>query len=733
MLVGGGHSHVQVLRRWAMRPAPATRITLIARELHTPYSGMLPGLIAGHYTYDDAHIDLGPLALAAGARLVHGALVALDAGRREVRLEGRPSFRYDVLSIDTGATPGFGGVRIAGPVVPVKPIGQFLSRWTEVQDAVRAATAAGRTSRILVVGGGVGGVELTLAIDHRLRRHALRFELGILCASATLLPSQAPRAQRRFDELLESRGVTLKRGFRVVSVDGSTLRDSAGTALEGDHVLWVTGVEAPRWPKVGGLATDPEGFIEVDPCLRSVSHPEVFATGDVAALRGQPRPKSGVYAVREGPVLAHNLSRQLAERRPRRYRAQPRALAIISEGARSATATRGRFVVWGRAVWRWKDWIDRRFMARFRVPASALATEPAAVPRSLPASAAERLPDPMRCGGCAAKLGSDVLFRVLRELPVTVHGELLAGIGEDAAVLRGSPQPVVVSVDALRAFTSDPYRFGRIAAEHAMSDVFAMGASPVAALALVTVPLMGEAQMEEDLRQVMHGAVQTLAARGVALAGGHSMEGLELALGFAVTGRLPGAPFRKSGLVVGDVLVITKPLGTGALLAGAMRGVVPSRLLEPLLEGMECSNAAAVAPLREAGVRACTDVTGFGLVGHLAEMLRASGVSCEFAAGAVPAYDGALEMLRQHVTSSLQSNNEQAFEQFALTGDPRDARVRLLADPQTSGGLLAGVPSSVAGLCVERLRANGYSQARIVGRIVPRGETLGRIDPGGLE
>jgi selenide,water dikinase len=270
----------------------------------------------------------------------------------------------------------------------------------------------------------------------------------------------------------------------------------------------------------------------------------------------------------------------------------------------------------------------------------------------------------------------------------------------------------------------DPYEFGRIAARHALNDVFAMGAQPVTALALVSIPLMGAPQMEEELYLVMRGALDVFAEEDVALAGGHSSEGLELTVGFVVVGDAPAAPLRKGLLAPGDALVLTRRLGSGVLFAAKARGIAPTRWLRSALATMDTSNREASRILRDHGALACTDVTGFGLLGHLGEMLRASGCGAELSSNAVPAYEGALTALACGVVSSLQTNNELALQDFSLDGVESGApRVRLLMDPQTAGGLLAGVPATQAEACVNALRLAGYGDACVVGSVRAVGQT----------
>ncbi len=707
VLVGGGHAQIQVVERFGMHAEPGIRVTLIAREVETPYSGMLPGLVAGHYEWSDVTVDLTRLCTFADVRFIDAEVDGLDLERQEVRLVGRPPVRFDALSINVGGTPG---PEHASPnVTPVKPIGAFLPEWQKLEPTMSGGD--GVRPKITVVGGGAGGVELALALDHR------GAQVTIATRSKDLVQEFNRGARRRVLKLMGERGIDVRPGFDVESTRGSHVVSTAGEELAGEHVFWVTGVSAPAWPRGTGLALDDAGFIAVDEHLQSTSHPMVFAAGDVASMAGQPRPKSGVYAVRQGPYLAENLRRYLTRRPLKRFRAQRNAMAIMGLGDESAIAVRGAFTASGAWVWRWKQWIDRRFMRRF----TELPEMKAEVFDVAPALRDEA-PDPMRCGGCGAKLGANVLDRVLRRLDVTTSPTTVRGIGDDAAIVEFTHGRLVTSCDGFRAMIDDPYQFGRISAHHALSDLFAMGGRPTFALAIATVPVMADALMEEDLFQMMAGALAVFRDHDIDLVGGHSAEASELSVAFSVSGILDGEPMTKDGLREGQKLVLTKPLGTGTILAAAMRGDATAKQLRGALDSMDSSSAAAAQIFSDAGATGCTDVTGFGLLGHLSEMTRASTVGARLFVDCIPDLAGAHELMATGIVSSLQENNEQSLTDVTISGgSPADPRVRLLVDPQTAGGLLAAVPAETAQRCMADLRENGYPRTSIIGEVTENG------------
>ena len=260
----------------------------------------------------------------------------------------------------------------------------------------------------------------------------------------------------------------------------------------------------------------------------------------------------------------------------------------------------------------------------------------------------------------------------------------------------------------------DPYLFGRIAAHHSLNDIWAMAATPTAALAFVTLPLMAQTLMEEELFQLLSGVTHVLAQHNVPLVGGHSAEGAELGIGLTVVGEPGSAVLHKSGLQEGDHLVITKPLGTGVVLAAAMQGLAPGQSISAVQKSMDQSNAAALPILLQAKATALTDVTGFGLAGHLGEMLLASGKSVELHVAQVPVFEGVFSLYAQ-AQSSIQQANELALQDYELQGPLllNNPSVRVLADPQTSGGLLAGIPAEKGADCLNQLRKLGFAAADI--------------------
>ncbi|HQT84131.1 MAG: hypothetical protein B7Z58_04450 [Acidiphilium sp. 37-64-53] len=381
VLLGGGHSHVAVIRAFAINPPAGTTIIVIGRDAKTPYSGMLPGLIAGHYTNAEAHIDIAVLCRFAGIRFIHDEATGLDLACQRVLCRTGAPVPYDCLSIDIGASPA---LRASG--IGIKPIAPFLAHWEAL---CARALATPERLHIGVVGAGAGGVELVLALQFRLegllraagRPHdAPRFSL--FGQAATILPGFAEPARRRLERILHRRSIGVFTGQPIGTAADGVLQRADGMRFALDDVIWATGgAPAPWLARSGlaqtGLALDPKGFIAVHDTLQSTSHPAVFAAGDIASVIGRPSPKSGVYAVRQGKPLAANLRRALSGQALVPFQPQRHALALIGTGDRRAIAVKGSWSAEGRWVWLWKDQIDRRFMSRYtNLPDHARADHP---------------------------------------------------------------------------------------------------------------------------------------------------------------------------------------------------------------------------------------------------------------------------------------------------------------------------------------------------------------------
>jgi selenide,water dikinase len=362
ILVGGGHSHALVLASFADRREPSLRITVISPDRHTTYSGMVPGVIGGQYALREAQIDVESLAQRAGAAFAPGTAVRVDAAHRRLELRDGAQLSYDLLSFDIGARSKLpSAVSEDAPIIRLKPIERAIAGI----DAALAADAPGGR-RIVVVGAGAGGAEVALALAARLRGTTATITA---CDEATRpVAERGRRTAALVERAFADAGIAFIGGAPVERMTRGGLCLPGPRTLSADLIIWATGASAPAMFADSGLPVDPRGYLLVGGDLRCPTQPEIFGAGDCASLTTAPDlPKAGVYAVRQAPVLAHNLRAAARGAALRTFRPQTRFLSLLNTGDGRAIASYGRFAWRSRWAWRLKDWIDRRFVAQFTV------------------------------------------------------------------------------------------------------------------------------------------------------------------------------------------------------------------------------------------------------------------------------------------------------------------------------------------------------------------------------
>lgn len=756
VLAGGGHTHALVLRMWAMQPKrrPKAWITLVNRRSTALYSGMVPGLVAGIYSREECSIDLRRLADQAGVSFVEAEITGLDLEKRELQMEDRPPLQFDWLSLDVGAVVGSEqaamsplgvkaaetpfetgendtrcGVRFSESLqaLPVKPLEPLLE-W---------CSATGDTRNVRVQGSGAAAVELAFALKAR----GLQPEL---CTKASGIALGSRGANRLLHKVLARAGISVIASRGNQPCEGPAQRTHDGKPAGSpppDVVIQCTGSRGPAWLSASGLPVDERGRVRTSNTLQVNQHPQLFAAGDCGVVATDPRPPSGVWAVRAAAVLAANLERALRGEPLHQWLPQQRALQLLGDGgvngAPRAMALWGPFALGpSRWLWRWKNQIDQAFMRRFHeLPAMGGAQGTA-----------------MACRGCAAKVAAAPLESALARLVPADHLDAgKAHQAEDAALVgcgaRG--ELLLQSVDGFPALVSDPWLNGRLTTLHACSDLWASGARVTSVQAVVTLPAVGAELQAELLHQTLAGVRSVLDPLGAALVGGHTLEARDamaagpgmpsagLALTLTVNGTASAAGhWSKGPLRIGDALILTRPIGTGVVFAAAMAGSARPEWVDRALAVMQRSQDGLVELLAAHGCHACTDITGFGLLGHLGEMLRATrsaspaqvekapaGLRVALDADAIPALPGALELLEFGYASTLAHSNARALalldRDVELVGS-RAAQASLqalLIDPQTCGPLLAAVPEAQATAAVHALHATGYPDAAVVGTV----------------
>ncbi len=713
VLLGIGHTNAHVLRMWRMKPIKDVQLVCVSNAWKASYSGMLPGVLAGQYPTDRMEIDLARLTASAGARLIVSEVTGIDLESRCLLFRDRPELPFDALSIGIGSVPFLGDVEPTPSLLPIKPMQTFLSRLESRIESLQG-TIVGRPMRIAVVGAGAGGTEIAFCLNSRLERKfaGQQFDISLVTSSQNVASGCLPPTVRLVESELASRGIRALTGRRVTRVADGMMAFNSGDPEEIDLAIWATGATAPELLSQLGLETDERGFLLTQPDLRVQGGHPIFAVGDTGTMQDSPTPKAGVYSVRQGPILWRNLARLIAGEKLEAYEPQTDFLTLLNLGDGRAIAQYKGLAFRGKWCWKLKDYIDATFMDKYQdYKPMEMKWEP---------------PDEdvqMRCTGCGGKVGGSVLSRVLHRLDVPQNEHVLVGLDEpdDAAVIQPpGGRPMTVTADFFTAPLDDPFIVGRIAALNSASDVFAIGAKPLAALALVTVPVGSPRRQEQVLYEVLSGSMYEFNRMGCSLAGGHTIEGPTLTIGFTVLADQGDAPPRAKGQIrVGDKLVLTKPLGSGILLAGHMQAECHGEWLAELLEVMLLSNQPAATLLESFDIAGLTDITGFGLAGHLLEMLKPAKVSARLDLDSIPLLSGTKSLLQQGIESTLSPANRDAETSIQISesrrGQPEYAAI---FDPQTCGGLLLGVRPEDVESVLEQLRAQSGVPAAVIGEVV---------------
>ncbi|MCH2200413.1 MAG: selenide, water dikinase SelD [Fuerstiella sp.] len=727
VLMGVGHTNAHIVRMWAMDPLPDTDLTCISDSGTATYSGFLPAVLAGQLPSKAMEIDLIRLCAAAGARLITDRVTGLDRLRKQLLFAERPPVPYDVLSVGIGSVPQMPTAGADSPsFVTIKPMRSFLDR---LEAAVSRCSPQSRLLQVVVVGGGVAGAEVTQCLSARIRLLTeSEFHITLVDRGNELLPGCIPKTTRRVLNTIQKCGHTVLHNNAVEQVDESGVRLQTGKTLPADIVIWATAAAAPTLLSKFDLPKDNCGFLLTHSTLRCTSGDPIFAVGDTGTMEHGAVPKAGVYAVRQGPVLWNNIQRQLDGRELLPYVPQKSFLKLLNMGDGTAVGEWRGVSFAGRWVMRLKQWIDQRFMDQYQQ-----------LPNQM------NMPDEMQCRGCGCKLGGDALNAAL--------GATVDGSREDATVIRigsndATNESVLVTTDFFSAPFPDAWLTGRIAAIHAASDIYATGAKPFAAEAIVVLPEGDEATQQNVLSNFQQGAEREFCRMGATITGGHTITGPRWEVGFTVFGRpLGNHLIRKQGMCPGDQLVLTKPLGSGVLMAAQMRAKCRHSDFESMIEIMLLGNHDAARIAVDVGVVAGTDITGFGLLGHLHEMLT-DDVRITLNGNRIPVMPGSIEAARQGIASSLLPSNrcylrdvvvsgnidlplrapshaashfpgerDDAGEQVQEYGTGQNESVDLLLDPQTCGGLLLSVPSECVSEFQRRFAESELPEPALIGTV----------------
>ncbi len=716
MLAGGGHSHALILMRWAMKPhlKPKGLITLINRNSTTIYSGMFPGLLSGHYQIQEVLIDLRFLADKAGVSFIVGEIKSLDISQNRIFIEGRvPPLKFSKISIDVGSDTRISEdylqiVQNKEDVLPIRPFRKSFE-WIQRLDC---DSRFNQSETFNVIGSGLSAIEVAFSLRERWPNRKLR------------LQAFQNTFNQRFKHALQLSKIEVTNPMKRIN----------GPAL------FCTGNKVPKWLEDSGLNVNSVGRIITNSCLNAIGRPNIFAVGDCGVIASDYRPPSGVWAVRAAMPLARNIERSFIGKRLISWKPQPFAMQLV--GGCSSLSFKKAWLIWGplmigphSLIWKLKKHIDLKFMRGFHKK-----------------SIMHSMDQIIACRGCAAKVAAQPLQAALKTAQIIDPDQY----PEDASLVQSSYEggSWFQSVDGFPALVNDLWLNSKITTLHACSDLWARGASVLSAQALITLPAIHQSLQEEILTQCLAGIKSALEPQGAKLIGGHTFESrsalvqnipLDVEISLSINGLVkPGiVPWGKTGVKPGDAILISRGLGSGVVFAAAMKGVTSSEIVDNTISQISQSQHFAINSLLSNAssaslINACTDVTGYGLLGHLFEMIEATNsnrlklalpqIKIKLFASAIPSLYGAKELLKAGYSSTLAPSNRNiwnylntnakksplidfAAENIALDDNEMKVIRELLVDPQTCGPLILSCDSKIA---IELVKTDSW---QMIGRV----------------
>ena len=688
VLIGGGHSHLSVLMELSKKPIKGNRITLISNEIDTPYSGMIPGYIEGIYSWRESHIDLYKLCIKLNIRFIHSEVTKISAMNKEVYLKGRPKLKFDVLSINSGIESDNSKIEGAKKnSVPVKPISRLAGNFLkEIKNF----------NKIAFIGGGAGSVELALALKKRFNNTNKKIEITIVTGKNGILNSFPKKTKQIALNVLKETNIKLLENKEVIQVKKNKLLMSDGTYLNIDKSILSTNAMAPKWIEKSDIKLNKDNFIVVNDAFQT-NHKFIFAAGDIVDFNKENLKKAGVFAVRSGKPLAKSIRNYISNEKNFAYKFNKNYLALIGLSNGLAIATKYNFSYSTKLNFYLKKYIDQRFIKKF----NELNNNQISKIKKIFIGYIYKTfkinniyehdeTNQMQCRGCAAKVPYNALQNTLSKKIITTS--------EDATPINTYPN-LFQSVDMINAIISDPFILGKIAANHAISDIVSVNSNIISAMMILQLPLSKSIINSRDLEQVTNGANQIFEFYNCFINGGHTMIGKDQdpVIGFAITGeQKEHLNFKKTNrnIKVDDILILTNKIGSGIIFAGINNDLIDSYFQIEVIKQMEDGNIAFGNITEKLKILSMTDITGFGLANHLLNLIKRDNgkTGLTIFPRKIPVFDGVEEAIKKKVKSSLFENNYLIAKKEIVYGRDEDCIDEILYDPQTVGGLAFIIP-----------------------------------------
>ena len=704
VLIGGGHSNVQVLRKLCMHQYNGLNVILISESYGAIYSGMTPGYIEKIYSLDEITIDLQRLCFNAGATFIKDKVISLDEENKILHLKENPSISFDILSINSGSISNKQTIQIENDskIISVKPIGSLVSKLKKIDEVIEKSSQ----KKISIVGGGIAAFELSFALH---KRYDGKISIDIISKHPLGEKNLNTTSINKVKKIAKTMGIKLI-SQQVISINNSEIKLD-DDIFHSDLILLSTGASLPEWLVKSNLEID-ENFIAINQQLQSLNFKNIFVSGDAASIQNSKRPKSGVMAVRQGEILKDNLFLFLQNKTLKKFKPQKNWLYLIGTYKNSAVLNYFNFSFEGKWCWALKKIIDLNFMKKFYFPGQIdmnkkifnLNENKDDIPK-------------MFCQGCGSKVSKNTLSNFLSSQKT--NQEL-----SDATEIEFKQNNILQTIDHIKLFKSfNPYDFGIISYLHSQNDILAAGGTVHSLSVSIGVPFSKNLVESFYLEYFMRGIQNEVTRDGAALASGHSYQTEEPAITITMNGN-KSEKSNKSLAAQGNLIYLSKPLGTGYLLAAYFQNsnLISVSDFEKLLTYLKKGNNLAAKLGFSYGSQLMTDISGFGLASHLGDICQSSNLSAQIKFNNDILINDKIEILKNFESSGYKNNYLSSFNSIDIRDD--HPLLRVIFDPQTNGPLLITIDKEKKDGFENDFQKNYLSKPLLIGEFIQKKEKL---------
>ncbi len=667
VLIGGGHANVQVLKKLCMNYIKGLHTILISENFETIYSGMTPGFIHDDFSKEEISIDLQRLCFNAGATFIKDKVVKLDTNHKELHLQNFPSVNYDLLSINTGSISNTKKINIenTSKYFFVKPISSLVKNLSQIDQIVK-----NNKNKIVIIGGGVASYELAFSLK---RRYENPFEITILGKKILKEKNLNKKTKNDLKKIAENLKIKECRG-EVISISEKYLTLNNGERIDCDLSLISTGASIEPWLLESSLIKDEKGFIKVNDNLLSINDKNIFVTGDACSIENKPKPKSGVMAVRQGETLKENIFLKLTGKNLIKFKPQKNWLYLIGTYQNYALLNYFFLSFHGQWCWRFKVWIDRNFINNFKFTNNLRMAKKNFELENFKNTL-------MYCQGCGSKVSKNTLINYIKKNSDNIYLK-------DSSIVNNPSLQILQTIDHTKLFSSlNPFDFGKISYLHSQNDILAAGGVVKSLSVSLGVPFSENSVEKFYLEYFMEGIKYEADKYGCVISSGHSYQSQEPGITLTLNGEIK-TDISKNSAKVGDLIYLSKPLGTGYLLAAYFNNsdMISGDDFEKILNYLKKENFFAVKSARNSDSQAMTDISGFGLSSHLIDICLSSNLSSELILSPDILINKNIDLLRMFKSTSFE-NNYNSSRGYIEISEYHPLK-NILFDPQTNGPML---------------------------------------------